>query len=142
MDLLYQRKTFSGLYRRRRSGTACADQRRAGGNRLLNKYDKTDLIYLFAQAGGDFSGSKEIIYHIIKTVSDKTERAAKIASVYGAKSAQSFIKRIICGYSYDAHGVALRYRDLFGQLHEVRATWEEVAAQIERAIAQNDYFSA
>lgn len=108
---------------------------------MLNEYDKTDLIYLFAQAGGDFCGSKEIIYHIVKTVSDKTERAAKIASVYGAKSAQTFIKRIICGYSYDAHGVALRYRDLFGQLHELRATWEEVTAQIERAIAQNDYFS-
>ena len=108
---------------------------------LLNEYDKTDLIYLFAQHGKGNARSKEIIYHAIKTVSDRAERVRKIKDIYGAEAAQSFIKRIICGYSYGAQGVALRYRDKYGALHEITATWDEVTAQIERAISNGDYFS-
>lgn len=108
------------------------------------EYNKTDLIYYFAQSVTPYLDSKEIIYHTYKNGMSRAERVATIAREYGrggACSAQAFIRRIICGYAYDGDGVKLRFRDKFGQLHEIAATWEEVETQIERAISSNEYFN-
>ena len=108
------------------------------------EYNKTDLIYYFAQSVKPYLDSKEIIYHTYKNGMSRAERVATIAREYGRGgtcSAQAFIRRIICGYAYDGDGVKLRYRDKFGKLHEIAATWDDVEAAIEKAINAGEYFN-
>lgn len=105
------------------------------------EYNKTDLIYYFAQSVTPYIDSKEIIYHTYKSEMSRAERVATIAREYGRGSAQALIRRIICGYAYDGDGVKLRFRDKFGKLHEIAATWDDVEAAIEKAINAGEYFN-